>query len=534
MVPTVTLNRARGAASIDRGVAFRMVVIGTSSAVPSGYSTGQISTPYASMDAIVADFGLGDGVDAVCQALSDIGGIGDNPAPPPVTFVSTNGTGSLTAGVRGTTTGTFANGTPPIISNTASTHPAGTWTPYVKVKDDGNSGAGTAVGVAGIILSPSLDNGRTFLPDVALGTATTFKIQLLVNGVLTDTGVQWDFTNGAGQKMQTGDHWSETKTTPPQWAVAALYTAGTPATGLLMNICNGINPGLVVITEPAAASDIATLSAALDAMKAAKASCRPTLIVRFRDQGGSESDATYTAALATFRNACADDARIVAVAGDGWVTDAFRAFIYSRSGLAPLLPRLQGDAVLSGRNQERIAQDPGYAARGPLPGFTIKDPNGNPLGHDEKLRPGAEQPVAGKGGFLCFFYEGADDVKGTYVAASPSLYGTGSALVTLMDNRVSSELERILYSVAFQFLSGAEIVTNSVLNRDAQEAMSSAATKAIQDGMPHEFANWDDPNLVTIDPNVTVSGSSYTVKWYVNDKLYLYTKAIVITVANAR
>lgn len=535
-MPSITISRAKGQPVFNPATDFAMCIIGTSSTTP--VATGALSTPYGDPNLTITDYGLGDGVDAVGHALTN--GAGDNPQPGAVVFVSTNGTSSLTAGARGATlTSTLGNGTPTVVSKTASTHPVGTFEPFVKVKDDGNNGAGTLVGSSGIVLSPSLDGGRTFLPDAALGTAVTFKIQISINGVLTDTGVQFDFTNGAGQKLQTGDHWIETKTTPPQWAVADLYTAGNPATGILMNIANsGLNFGLIVITEPAAAGDIATLKAGLTQMTAIKASCRPTLIVRFRDQAVGESDATYTAALATFRAACADDERILCVAGDGWVTDALRAFVYSRSGLAPLLTRLQGMSVIAGRRGERVAQHPGWGQRGPIPGFTIRDTKGNPVGHDEKARPGGNQPVAGKGGFLTFYYEAHEDVAGTYVFGAPTLYGVGSSILTLMDNRLSSGIERALYSIAFDFLEGAEVVntvgSTVTLDQDACDAMSGAAMKRIRDRYSTEFQNANDPNLVTVNSAVVVSGSTITVQWYVNDRLYLYVDGIIITIANAR
>ena len=47
------------------------------------------------------------------------------------------------------------------------------------------------IGTAGIVLQASPDNGRTWLAAEQLGTATTYKMRIPVNGVLTDTGVQW-------------------------------------------------------------------------------------------------------------------------------------------------------------------------------------------------------------------------------------------------------------------------------------------------------------------------------------------------------
>lgn len=519
-VPSVSILRSRGQPLVTPQTDFALCVVGYSLA--TAVATGALSTPYGDPTTIVGDCHIGDGVDAVTQALTVTG---DNPAPPAVSFMSTLGSASLTAGVRGVTltqTGTGAS----VVSKTASTHPVGTFEPKVLVVTGGT------VGVAGIVLRPSLDGGRTWLPDRLLGTAVTFKIQLTIAGVDYDTGVQYDLTSDT---LVAGDAWTETKTTPPQWAIAALYTAGSPSTGLLMTICaNAQNFGLVAITEPVAAADIATLSAALTAMAAAKASCRPTLLVRFRDQAVSESDATYTAALATFRAACADEPRITAVAGDGWLTDAFRKFVYSRNGLPSVLARRAGASVIAGRKGEKVAQSPGWGQRGPLPDFTIRDAAGNSVGHDERMRPGALAPVSGKGGFLCFYYEGHEDIAGTYIAGAPCLYGIGSTVLTWMDNAISSGIERALYAVAFQFLQGADIVTDSLLDDADRDAMSAAAMRAIKDRYPNEFSNPQDPNLVTVDALVVVSGATFTVTWHVNDRLFLYLNTVIVTIANGR
>ena len=252
--PTVTITRAQGQPQSSPGIDFAMCIIGCSSATP--LSAGALSSAYYSPSAIVADYGIGDGVDAVCHALTKTT---DNPAPPGVSFLSTHGMSGLTAGVRGATLDVshVTGGT--TVSKTASTHPEGTYQPYVKVLDDGNSGAGTAIGTAGIILQASLDGGRTFLPSVALGTATTFKIQVPnPGGSAIDTGVQYDFTHASGSdKLATGDYWTESKTTPPQWAGSDLYTAGTVPTGALSTIAQSAQSfGLIAITEPVAAADI--------------------------------------------------------------------------------------------------------------------------------------------------------------------------------------------------------------------------------------------------------------------------------------
>jgi hypothetical protein len=370
------------------------------------------------------------------------------------------------------------------------------------------------------------------------GTGASFTIGYS-NGVhnsadSTNTISSPDPTYGT---LFTGDTWSESKTTPTQFAIADLYTAGSPATGAIPDIAaSPLNFGLIAITEPVVATDIATLSAALDAMVALHPSFRPTLYVRFRDQALGESESTFLAALATFRAACSDDARIQVWAGDGMLTDAQRSFVYSRSGFPSYLARHQGMAARAGQKGERIAQSPGWTKRGPLPFFNIHDSTGAVRGHDEGNSPGALGPFAGKGGFACAYYGSWEGREGTYACViEPVLYGTTSTVKTSMDNRVSSALERILGAIGFDNLGGADIVAGSVLDEDVCFSMAAQAQAAIQANLANEFDNWNDDNLVTVDPNVTVDGDgAVAVNWYVNDKLYGYTNAITITIANGR
>jgi hypothetical protein len=104
-----------------------------------------------------------------------------------------------------------------------------------------------------------------------------------------------------------------------------------------------------------------------------------------------------------------------------------------------------------------------------------------------------------------------------------------------MDNRVSSACERALYTVSFLALGGASVVTSFTLDDDTREAMAAAGMKAIKDaGLVNEFANAEDPNLLTVDALVTVSGTTYSVTWRFNDDLYRYGNSITITITNAR
>lgn len=661
-VPSVSITRARAQARSNPGVDFAMCVIGCASDSP--LDAGMLSPAYSSPAAFAADYGIGDGVDAVTQALTKTN---DNPSPPAVSFYATPATND---GTYGTPDHSLTIGTA-IPTVRASSSPLGTYQIRTRVTDDGNSGAGTTIGTSGIVLESSVDDGRTWLPTSALGTASSYSVYLPASTPI-DTGVQIDlepptaqvtayvtyinairtavlahfpYTTGtvhgaadttsddgigsaatnvatgitlSGQilaalvlhfargstvhltadvgtslaaattaqaaaaasgtahdaiavaklletaletheasttyhtiadavnvvsatqptygTLKTDDEWS-VHTKCPTWAIADLYTAGPPDTGALAVIADSAqNFGMIVITEPVVAGDIATLKTALSAMTAKNASKRPTLIVRFRDPNSGETDAQYITAFQTFRAAAGDDERIVCVAGTGWLTDLYRGYVYERSGLADLLARIQGMSAIGGALGEKVAQSPGYAQRGPLPNFSVRDSNGDPVGHDEALRSGILGPNGGKGGGLCFYYEAHETVAGTYVAGAPTMYPQGSNVLTLMDNRVSSGIERVLYAVAFTFLQGADIfdADTLTLDDDIRDAMASAAMRVIKADYANEIQNADDPNLVTVSDTVTVDGPNVTISWQVNDRLFGYTNRINITIANTR
>jgi hypothetical protein len=588
MPGTISVQNAQGAPTISPDADFGICLIGRCSSSP--VSAGQVTPPYSNPAAAVTDLGLGDTVDAGCQAITVRP---TNPAPRGVSFYVTPAT---TPGVRGTLTTSGVVGSS-VVTATSSTHPTGTYQIVAVVV------TGCTIGVTGGVVKFSLDGGRTYLPAVTLGTATTKKVQVSVNGVLTDTGVQYDFAAGT---LIAGDTWSESKTTPPIWADADLYTAGPPAAGAFAAIAQSSNSyGLLAITEPVAVGDFSTLVAGLNYL--ATFNKRPTLIIRFRDpglvagattvaagsdaavlpqatinvastasfttsgvitigsdtitytgktsttftgcSGGSgtlatseavtqsvETDAQYVTAFQVFRDAC-QDARVACVAGNGWLTDAFRGFRYYRSGLPALLARLQWAAVNPGSYGERLAKSPAYGGDGPLPDFTLLDDNGNPisLAHDEFVRGGIDGPGAGgNGGGITFCYQRAVGVAGTYISEAPCLYPAGSTVLTLMDARVSSGIQRELYAVAWTMIQSTAVVNGGVLDPDLAVAMAARMREAILAKFSKEIANPNDPNLVVVNPSVTVSGPSVTISVSVNDRLFDYVNAINITLYNTR
>jgi len=773
MPGNVTVTEAAGQPTIPASADFAMCVVGYTTATPIAANT--VSPPYSSPGSLAAAWGLGDAVDAALQAVVQTPG---NPAPPPVCILRTPAT---TPGVRGTLDTSDVTGSA-VITQTATT-PVGTYEPVCRVLDDGNDGAGGIIGSAGIVLQASPDNGRTWLAAEQLGTATTFKMRIPVNGTLTDTGVQWtigpattnaayvalavelradtlahlanatahdgadtsaaqvalaassvpatvtastavvnlvlaamvshvvnitsvhdgpdlpgytalalltaatttiegidlaialkdiindheahtfgntaaglqaatatsvapvtytaaaDFlaggvaaldanprrlvfrtangtgsasdapatcdvtgfdyagnaqsetgvvisqvngggvtttkafkgtglsvafaaADGTGATIQIGysngvhnsadvtntitaddptygtlvtdDQWSETISTPPRWAVADLYTAGSPPTGAFRALAQSSTAfALIAITEPVVAGDFATLSAALNYLASREGGSKHVaLIVRFRDPSSGETDAQYITAFRVFAQANQDD-RICCVAGNGWLTDAFRAFVYHRSGMPAVLARLQSMQAIPGRIGERMAQHPGYVARGPLENFTLVDDDGNPIdqAHDEALVGGIDGPINSIGGGLTFYYQRLSTIAGTYVSQAPVMHPSTSDTLTLMDRRVLNGIKTVAQTIAWLEIQGANIfdAETLALDDDIRNAIQAKISKAIRDRYPREFQNPDDPNLVSIDPTVSVDGSRVTIAGTVNVRLFGYTDVIALT-----
>lgn len=766
MPGTVSVIEAQGLPSIPASADFAVCVIGCGTLNPLGSGPGPVSPAYSNAASAAADYGLGDGVDCMLQAIVPTQG---NPAPPPVAFYPTPAT---TPGVRGTLDDAGVTGSA-VITNTSGTEPVGTFEPVVRVVDDGNDGDGGIVGSAGIVLQGSPDNGRTWLPSEALGTAVTWKLK--IGGL--ETGCQWDigpattnaayvalgvelradtlahlanvtahdgadtsaaqvalaassapgtvsattavvnlvlaallahapkitsvhdgpdliaytalaalsaavdtatgidlaialkgilnghearaltnsaaglmaatatiasptsynaaahflsggvaaldaqprrlvFTTAGGTAadapatvdisgfdyagnaqtetglalsqtagsvtstkawkgtglgvsyaaadgtdatiaigysngvhnsadatntitaadptygtLKTGDTWSESKTTPPMWSTADLYSAGPPATGAFAAVAEASTQfAILAISEPVTTADFATLTAGLNYL--ATFGKRPALLVRFRDPTDGETRAAYVAAARVFIAANQDN-RIACVFGSGWLTDAFRAFRYFRSGMPAVLARMQSFEAIPGARGERIAQHPGYVARGPLENFSIVDDDGNPIdgAHDELLTGGIDGPVNGVGGGITFYYQKRDTLRGTYVSQAPVLYDGTSRVLTWMDRRILNLIELSAETKAWTALQGAAIydpVTRE-LDADVASALQGLIRGDIGQRYGAEFQNPSDPNLVRINPTITLDGSKVTIGGSVNVLLYGYINTINLT-----
>lgn len=366
------------------------------------------------------------------------------------------------------------------------------------------------------------------------GTGATFTIGYSNGGHnsadVTNLITSPDPTYGT---LFTGDTWSSL-TTPPHWAVADLFAAGDPSTGAFAAICdNSQEFGRLVITEPVASSDFATLVAGLNfGLTRGK---RWRLTVRFRDPTPGETDAAYVDAFRTFAAANQDD-RITCVVGSLRITDLYRGYVYQRSGLPVVLARWQANSVIPGRLGERLAQHPGYVARGALENASLVDENGNLIGHDEAVRGGIDGPIGGVGGGLTFYRIPNADLPGVYVSEAPVMYPQLSTIITEMDRAVANGIERIGVAQAWLAIKGSDIwdPVTFALDESIKNALQTSIAKSIKDRYSKEFQNPDDPNLVHINDTAIVNAEKVTITGTISVRFYGYDHSIELTFSASR
>jgi hypothetical protein len=356
-----------------------------------------------------------------------------------------------------------------------------------------------------------------------------------VHGSADSTNTSAAYSTPTAATLLAGDLFA-TSTLPPSWGDADLFTAGPPATGAFAAIADsGQLFGIIVITEPVQSSDFATLVTGLNyGLTFGK---RWSLIVRFRDPTANETDAAYILAFQAFAAANHDN-RITCLAGSLWVTDAFAGFVYARTFLAPYVARLQSLKEVSGQEGERLAQNPGWVARGPLEGASLKDAAGNTVGHDEALRVGIEAANgAPTGGGVCCYYQRNAQLAGTYVTNRVTvMYGAASEILTPMDRRVANALEQVAVGISLTAIGGADVwdPVTFALDADIRGGLGGKIAKAIRDNYANEFQNAADPNLVVVDPTVTVSGAQVSLTGALHVRFFGYTDTVALTFAATR
>jgi hypothetical protein len=358
------------------------------------------------------------------------------------------------------------------------------------------------------------------------GTGATFTVGYSNGGHnsadSTNTITSADPTYGT---LLAGDTFFS-KTDPPQWSVDDLYDAGDPddITGAFAEAARSSTLfSTIVITEPVQESDFPTLTAGLDYGLARGKLW--SLIVRFRDPNDGETDAQYILAFQAFCDAN-HDSRITPLGGICRLADALTGRVYDRSFLASYIARWQSTYSVRGSRRERLAQNLGWVARGPLSDASVRDAQGNPTGHDESIRSGIEgTPGAATGRGVALCYRDDVQVPGTYITNRGStMYGVLDPIVTPQDRRVVNAVRQLVRSIILTQIGSADITDGAGnLDPDLRTGLEGKCAEAIESKYGDEFQGPSEgKRLVDVDAAVTTDGAHDTITGTVNMKLYSY------------
>jgi hypothetical protein len=278
----------------------------------------------------------------------------------------------------------FNTGAPAIAMRTAATTPGtgtavtfvGTGTSVITLTLDGTVGAfdtyqarvevlkGGTIGTTGIIFRVSLDKGRTWNPNVSLGTAVTYAIP--------NSGIELDFAAGT---LVAGDV-ATFDTVATQWAiadVAACFTALSASTQ---------EWSFAHVVGPAAASDATAVDGYMTNM--ATQYRYAFALLEARDNNSGESEATWMGSIETAFAAFAS-VRVAVGAGAALVTSPVSQRQYRRPFAWSAAARAVAVAV---------HVDLARVKDGKLVGTAFPDPTIFPLDtdvyHDERVTPGLD------------------------------------------------------------------------------------------------------------------------------------------------
>jgi hypothetical protein len=360
-----------------------------------------------------------------------------------------------------------------------------------------------------------------------------------VHGSADSTNTWAAYSTPTAPTLLAGDLFFGPPTTPPSWADGDLYTAGPPATGAFAAIADsGIAAAVVVLTEPIASADFATIVAGMN--YCASRGKRLLFLGRFRDPGATEDDPTYITAWQVFRPNFLDN-RFAVCAGSCWLSDSFSGFVYLRSFLAALCARWQSFVAVPGQEGERLAQNAGWRNRGTLEGASLIDGNSNLVGHDEAQRGGiVATPGAPTGGGIALYYSRNAQRPGTFVDNRATvMYTVGSEILLPQDRRVANAIEQVVQGIALDEIGGADItsalnVTPVLLDGDIVDALGAKMSAAVSTNYSREIQNATDPGLVVVNSIVSVAGGQVTTTATVKARFYNYTDTVNIVVVATR
>jgi hypothetical protein len=230
---------------------------------------------------------------------------------------------------------------------------------------------GGTIGVAGIVVQYSFDNGATYGGLVALGTATSLLLNLpRPSG--TSSGLTLHFAAGT---FVTGDVFT-LSTTHADMTNSDLLTA---LEALRITKLPWDN---VYIDTIATATTIATVDSWLSGLEAVGIFKMAWMNIRHKIKPvpTGETEAAYATAAAAVV-AAVSTIRVDVAADGGYVSSLVTGCLLFRQAALGIATR---------SNPNPLGRDPAFVEDGPIPGFFLADANGNPLWHNEYLYPGLD------------------------------------------------------------------------------------------------------------------------------------------------
>lgn len=419
----------------DHGLGVQATQTGKTCAVLGCTSSGTADTPqrFATIKALRTAYGDGPAVEAAALILNE---------GRQVLFCKLP---SSTAGTVGTIIDTGVTGSSVI---TADGTPIDTYAiKFVVV-------TGGTIGTAGIVFKVSLDGGRTYGPDIALGTATSYAVPHTLDGVAS--GVTLHFAAGT---LVAGDV-STVPTVEPKW------TSGDIATGMAALVASAQSWDFALLVGKASASEAGSWDTALVTTKTAHKNASG--ICSARPQTVGESESTWMAAI------IADFASFVstrAPVGAGEL--ALTSPISGRQQLRPV-------AWAAARRcaTQNLGQDIAEVASGPIEGGNLHDASGNLVGHDEQVTPGLEAAR-----FITA--RSIPGLIGAYLGDSLLMSSVGSDFKYWQLREVMDKAARISYANLVLKLSAAvelNRTTGFILEREAV-SIESSVSQALRDAL---------------------------------------------------
>lgn len=295
----------------------------------------------------------------------------------------------------------------------------------------------------------------------------------------------------------------QVKATGPKWSTDDL----TNAFAALAD--SSIDFGMTAIAGPVSATEAATISAGADTLAARGK--RPYIAFATRGMNVGEDESTWLEAVKADYSTFTDD-RLAAFACPGRhsIDDGNRVRIFDTSALPNIVARIMGVAALS--------ESPSWVDAGPLDGVNIVDSSGNLLAHAHDEGGDIQGLDAAH---ICTLRRLPDPTRrnGVYLTRPWVLFSSESRINFQPTRRVANKALRIAAAISWGTLGSAQIYIpgtvagTGVLSLPAANIIKSKiqAVLASASGIRADISNPDDPDLVTVDRNVTVNGEEITV-----------------------